>query len=150
MTARDDLRTAVAARASGTRCVLVGTPDPHDGGGARARTAPMRRVLAAVVLLALLTTSACSASVSVGRPQVPTDQLEVKVSAALEQAVGRAPESVDCPDPLPAEQGAEVRCTLTDGGQSLGLTASARAVDDADVDIWVEVDESSTARDADA
>lgn len=103
-----------------------------------------RRVLGPVALLVLLTTSACSASVSVGRSQVPTDQLEVKVSDALEQAVGRAPESVDCPDPLPAEEGAEVRCTLTDGGQSLGLTASARAVDGEDVDIWVEVDEVPT------
>lgn len=108
----------------------------------------MRRVLGPAALLVLLTTSACSASVSVGGAEVPSDQLERKVSAALEDSVGRAPESVDCPDPLPARAGAEVRCTLTDGGISLGLTASAHDVQGSDVDIRVQVDDASTAVDA--
>jgi len=110
----------------------------------------MRRVLGSAALLVLVTTAGCSASVSVGQAQVPSDQLEQKVSAALEESVGRAPESVECPDPLRAEVGAEVRCTLTDGGISLGLTASAHDVQGSDVDIRVQVDDASTAVDADA
>ena len=96
------------------------------------------RPAAAAALLALALTG-CSAAA--GDASVPTDTLTDQVSALLEQQVGRAPEQVDCPDPLPAEVGAEVRCTLTDGGVSYGLTVTADEVDGTEVTMGVLVDE---------
>lgn len=99
----------------------------------------MRRLhLAPVAALVLVLVSACS--VSVGNAQVSTDELETQVSALLAEEVGRAPEQVDCPDPLDAEAGAEVRCTLTDRGATYGITVTATDVVDDEVALDVVVD----------
>jgi len=65
-----------------------------------------------------------------GSESVSTNDLEAEVAAQLEVVVGQAPDSVDCPDPLPAEVGAEVRCTLTSGDTTFGLTLTVTSVED--------------------
>lgn len=94
---------------------------------------------AAAAALAVLALAGCS--VSVGSDAVPTDELEQQVSTVLEQQVGRAPEQIDCPDELDAEVGAETRCTLTDSGESYGVTVTADEVQDDRVQMTVEVDQ---------
>ena len=59
----------------------------------------------------------------------------------LEDQVGVAPDSVDCPDPLPGEAGSSVRCTLTADGVTYGLTASSTGVTDGVVAVSVQVDD---------
>ncbi|WP_449386064.1 DUF4333 domain-containing protein [Cellulomonas soli] len=93
----------------------------------------------AAVLLTLLT-SACSFSATTS-PQVATDELETQVSSMLEQQVGVAPDSVDCPDPLPGKEGSEVRCTLTASGTTYGLTVTSNGVDGDVVNMSVQVDD---------
>ena len=70
-----------------------------------------------------------------------TADLEAEVSAQLEQLVGQAPDSVDCPDALPAEVDAEVRCTLTSGDTMFGLTLTVTSVEDGKALFDVVVDD---------
>jgi len=64
-----------------------------------------------------------------GSGSVSTADLEALVSTQLEETVGQAPDSVDCPDALPGEVGAEVRCTLTTDDTTFGLTLTVTSVD---------------------
>src|SRR4051812_29742664 len=96
------------------------------------RTAARIVVVAALVVL----TAGCSFSGSVGG-KVATDDLEKQVSASLEEQIGRAPDSIECEDPLPAKVDAEVRCTLTDGGTRYGTTVVAKEVDGGDVKLAI-------------
>lgn len=70
------------------------------------------------------------------------DQVATEVSESLEESVGRAPEAVDCPT-LAAEAGSMTRCTLTDGGESYGVTVEVVEFDDAtgEYDLGIQVDE---------
>ena len=82
-----------------------------------------RRSLAIVSVTLMLGATAC------GSGEVSTDDLEAEVSAQLEPQVGQAPDSVDCPEALPAEVDAEVRCTLTSGDTTFGLTLTDTSVE---------------------
>lgn len=75
-----------------------------------------------------------------GSESVSTTDLDAEVSTQLEAEVGQAPDSVDCPDALPAEVDAEVRCTLTSGDTTFGLTLTVTGVenDEAVFDIVVD------------
>src|ERR1700753_546063 len=75
----------------------------------------MRRLVGSAVwgAAALATTVACSFSVGSG-VTVDKKDLAKEISAQLEKQVGRAPDSVDCPDDLKGEVGATTRCTLKD------------------------------------
>ncbi len=100
------------------------------------------QLLAAVTLLAGGLLAGCSGSVSVGdETTVDADQVAGRVSDQLEQRVGRAPDSVDCPDDLDAEVGATVRCTLTDGETQLGVDVTVTEVDGDTVRFSVQVDD---------
>lgn len=70
---------------------------------------------------------------------IPAANMNTAVSEALTKSVGRAPDNVDCPD-APAKVGGKTRCTLTDGGQRYGLTATVRAVSWPSFDLSVQVD----------
>lgn len=76
-----------------------------------------------------------------GPDEVAPDQLEQQVSSQLAEAVGQQPDSVDCPDPMPAEVGAEVRCTLVGGGEEYGVTVTAEVVEEESVAINIRVDD---------
>ena len=94
-----------------------------------------RRTLAIISVTLMLGATAC------GSGSVSTADLEAEVSAQLEQLVGQAPDSVDCPDALPAEVDAEVRCTLTSGDTMFGLTLTVTSVEDGKALFDVVVDD---------
>lgn len=72
---------------------------------------------------------------------VPADEVARQAAAVLEEQVGQAPDDLTCPEDLPAEVGASIRCDLTAGGRILGVTITATAVEGTNVDFDVVVDE---------
>jgi ABC-type Fe3+-hydroxamate transport system substrate-binding protein len=103
------------------------------------RTSPGATIAAAALVLVGL--AGCSASVSVGTPQVTAEDVAQQVSDSLGESVGVPPEKVECPDDLDAEIDAELRCVLTDAGVEYGVTVTVTAVDGKDVDFTVLVDD---------
>ncbi|WP_250447178.1 DUF4333 domain-containing protein [Actinotalea sp. C106] len=99
------------------------------------------RHLTAVPAVGLLAVGLSGCSFSIGGAEVPGDELAEQVSTVLTETVGEAPDLVECPDPLDAEVGAEVRCTLTHAGQSYGVSVTATEVEDEQVFLDVQVDE---------
>ncbi|RDH74660.1 DUF4333 domain-containing protein [Mycolicibacterium moriokaense] len=102
----------------------------------------MRRLLGSAVwaVAAGATAAACSFSVGSG-VSVDKNELAKEISAQLEKQVGRAPESVDCPENLKGEVGATTRCTLTDGGDTYGVDVNVTKVDGTDVRFDLKVDD---------
>lgn len=94
------------------------------------RTAALVPTLAA----AALALTACSS-------EVPADELSEQVKSSLAEQVGQEPDEVDCPDPLPAEEGSEVTCTLTHGGTSYGVTVTSTGEQDGQIGFEALVDE---------
>jgi hypothetical protein len=86
------------------------------------------------------TSVACSFSVGSG-VSVDKGDLEKEISAQLEKQVGRAPESVDCPEDLKGEVGATARCTLSDGGDTYGVDVNVTKVEGTDVRFDLKVDD---------
>lgn len=95
----------------------------------------LRPVLLAVAGTALL--ASCSSST----PAVSQSQVEDKVATQLEEQVGQAPDSVDCPGDLEGEVGTTMQCTLTAGSDTLGVTVEVEEVDGDDVNFTFEVDD---------
>lgn len=93
------------------------------------------RFLLAMAGVAVLALSGCTSTVD-------RAELEQEVSTRLTEQVGVAPESVDCPDDLDAEQDATTRCTLTaPDGTQIGLTVTVTSVDGDTVNFDVVVDD---------
>jgi hypothetical protein len=82
----------------------------------------------ALTALAVAALTGCSASVG-STPKVPKADVEKSAKDALTQQVGQAPDSVTCPNDLDATVGASERCTLSAGGQTIGLTVTVSSVD---------------------
>ncbi|HJB64151.1 MAG TPA: DUF4333 domain-containing protein [Candidatus Microbacterium pullistercoris] len=55
--------------------------------------------------------------------------------------MGQAPDDMTCPDDLPGEVGGEMRCELTAGSDTLGLTVTVTSVEDTTVNFDIEVDD---------
>jgi hypothetical protein len=110
----------------------------------------MRPRLALAATLLALTLSGCSFSAGIGTVRVTADDLEDQVTEQLTEYAGQAPDDVVCPDALPAEEGAEVRCTLTAGADRLGVTVTATEVDGTDVRLGIQVDDEVLADGEDA
>jgi hypothetical protein len=102
----------------------------------------MRRLFgsAAWAAVTLVTAAACSFSAST-TPTVDKDELAKEISAQLAKQVGRAPESVECPDNLKGEVGATTRCTLNDAGEAYGINVNVTKVDGTDVKFDLKVDD---------
>jgi hypothetical protein len=79
---------------------------------------------------------------SCGSGSVAADDVAEQAEDALEGQVGTRPE-ISCPDDLPAEVGAETRCTLTadDDPTEYGVTVTVTSVEGDTVNFDVEVDE---------
>lgn len=99
-------------------------------------TFPQSRILRACALSTILVLAA-----GCGSSSVDASDIEDQISSELERQVGAAPESVDCPDDLDAEVGAETRCELSDSGATLGVTVTVKEVDDGEVRFDIAVDE---------
>ncbi|PWV50130.1 DUF4333 domain-containing protein [Nocardiopsis sp. L17-MgMaSL7] len=102
----------------------------------------------------LLLVTACSFEFSIGggdaegaeeasqapAASVDVEEVENQSSARLSEQVGQVPDDFTCPGNLPAEEGAQMRCELTAGGQSLGVTLTVTSVDGGQVDWDIVVD----------
>ncbi|MGK2854064.1 MAG: DUF4333 domain-containing protein [Microbacteriaceae bacterium] len=53
------------------------------------------------------------------------EDIAEQIAAQISQRIGRAPESVSCPTDLEGHEGATLRCELTDGGKTYGVTVTA-------------------------
>ncbi|AFR09746.1 DUF4333 domain-containing protein [Nocardiopsis alba] len=92
--------------------------------------------------LPLLLTTGCSFEFSLGGPSaVDAAEVAERSSEMLEEQIGQAPDDLTCSEDLPAEVGAEIRCELTHGGESLGVTVTTTEVDGNDVRWDVVVDD---------
>ena len=102
----------------------------------------MRRLFGSAVWAAAAATTAAACSFSAGTSvSVDKDELAKEISAQLEKQVGRAPESVECPDNLKGEVGATTRCTLTDAGETYGVDVNVTRVEGTDVKFDLKVDD---------
>ncbi|GAA1477685.1 hypothetical protein GCM10009623_21310 [Nocardioides aestuarii] len=68
-------------------------------------------------------------------------QLEEDITAQLERTTGNAPDTVDCPGDLEAEDGNEIRCTMTRGEKQREVTVTVTGVSGNTVDFDIEVEE---------
>ncbi|MFI5659993.1 DUF4333 domain-containing protein [Streptomyces sp. NPDC051684] len=98
-------------------------------------------VRAAGALLAVAFAAGCSASV--GSKNVSKEEVAKQAKTALGKQVGREPDKIVCGEDLKAEVGATVRCQLTDGGQRMGMTVTAKSVDGDKVDMDFKVDDAA-------
>ena len=101
----------------------------------------MRRLFRSGVWVAAAVATAAACSFSAGSSvSVDKNDLAKEISAQLEKQVGRAPDSVDCPDDLKGEVGATTRCTLDDGGDTYGVDVNVTKVEGTDVKFDLKVD----------
>jgi hypothetical protein len=101
----------------------------------------------AFVVLGALALGGCSFSASVGGSAVRAAEIEAK---AQEQFAARLPvDSVECPEDLPAVEGATTTCTLVSGEQSFEMTVTATAVNGSDVDFDLNLADARTVDAAD-
>ena len=102
----------------------------------------IRRLLVPVMLAvaAIAVVAGCSFSAGTG-VSVDKEALAQEVSDKLKGQVGRAPDSVTCPDDLKGEVGATMRCELEDGGQIYGVTVKVTKVEGTDVKFDMKVDD---------
>ena len=102
----------------------------------------MRRLIGWVVAPAAAAATAAACSFSAGTSvSVDKNELAKEISAQLEKQVGRAPESVECPDNLKGEVGATTRCMLHDSGETYGVDVNVTKVDGTDVKFDLKVDD---------
>jgi hypothetical protein len=102
----------------------------------------MRRLLGSAVWTAAAVATAVACSFSAGTSvSVDKDQLAKEITAKLKEQVGRAPDSVECPDNLKGEVGATTRCTLKDGNDTYGVNVNVTKVEGADVKFDIKVDD---------
>ena len=99
----------------------------------------MRRIIGSVLLG--FAAVAISAGCSAGGVTVGKDDVAGEISTQLKQEVGRAPESVTCPEDLKGEVGATLRCELDDKGEKYGVTATVTKVDGSNVKFDIKVDD---------
>lgn len=107
----------------------------------RLLTAPTVALPVAALALA---TAGCSVSVRAAGDAtggLSRAQVEAQVDEMLQREVGVGADAVDCPEPLVAEVGAAVRCTLTVADDAVGATVTMTAVDGGDVVLDIAVDD---------
>ncbi len=99
------------------------------------KTSLIPGTLVALTAAALLT--GCGGST----PTVKKAEVEKTISATLEDQIGVAPDDLTCPGDLEGSEGTTMRCTLTHGGDELGVTVTVTDVEGEKVDFDAEVDE---------
>ncbi|GIG34773.1 DUF4333 domain-containing protein [Cellulomonas pakistanensis] len=98
-------------------------------------------VVPAVACVALAA-AGCSVSVrATGDAGLSGSEVEARLDRVLEDRLGRAPDAIDCPEPLLAEVGAAVRCTVDVPEGSVDAVVTTTAVEGHDVELDVTVDD---------
>ena len=77
-------------------------------------------------------------------PTVDKKDVAQEISDQLATQNGKKPDSVICPDNLKGSQGATLRCTLVDTGQTYGVNVTVTSVEGADVKFDIKVDDQPT------
>ena len=104
------------------------------------RTRRSIATVAAVLTLGVVGLAGCSSS-----EVVSTKTLETQINEQLTQSAGQAPDSVTCKDALPAKEGSTVRCQLTAGGSTYGITVTSQGkINGNTVGFGIEVDSAPT------
>ena len=93
-----------------------------------------------VLVVAMLALSSCGDST----PTVKQADVEKEVSTQLEKQVGQAPDDISCPGDLKGKVGTKMRCTLTAGGDELGVSVNVTSVDGDNVKFDIQVDQESS------
>jgi hypothetical protein len=102
----------------------------------------MRRRIGSAVLAAAAVATAAACSFSAGTSvSVDKDEVAKQIKANLTQQVGRAPDSVECPENLEGKVGTKMRCTLKDGDQTYGVNVNVTKVEGTDVKFDIKVDD---------
>ena len=102
----------------------------------------IRRLFGSAVWAAAVVATVAACSFSAGtNVSVDKGDLAKEISAQLEKQVGRAPDSVECPDDLKGEVGATTRCMLNDGGEKYGVDVNVTKVEGTDVKFDLKVDD---------
>jgi hypothetical protein len=105
---------------------------------------PSRWIAPLAVLAAVALSSGCSGSVEISAGKsVDKAVVEQQISDQLEAQVGQKPDKIECPDDLKAKVGETMRCTLTAGGDELGVSVEVTSVDGSDVGFDINVDGAS-------
>ncbi|MGW8849645.1 DUF4333 domain-containing protein [Streptomyces xiamenensis] len=94
----------------------------------------------ALATLSLLLATGCSG----GEPVVGKDEVAAQASAALEERVGQAPDDLTCAEDLPAKVGASIRCELTAGGRTYGVTITTTSAEGNNAEFDILVDDEPT------
>lgn len=112
------------------------------------RMLPAVRAVLTGAVCAVVALTGCSVSVEPKEdptvsadPTISKENLEQGIVEALEKAVGQRPDSVECPGPVKAKPGESVRCELSAGADSYGLTATVRSYDNGKAQYDVKVDD---------
>ncbi|WP_063021058.1 DUF4333 domain-containing protein [Nocardia niwae] len=95
-----------------------------------------------LALLSLLAAALTACSVSIGTPKVQEADLEKSVKDSLTEKVGQEPDAIDCPGDLTGKEGTTMRCTLTAGEDTLGVTLTVTSVEGETVEYDIAVDQS--------
>ncbi|MGK8523216.1 DUF4333 domain-containing protein [Nocardia asteroides] len=95
-----------------------------------------------LALISLVASALTACSVSIGTPKVEEADLEKSVKDSLTEKVGQEPDTINCPGDLTGKEGATMRCTLTAGGDTLGVTLTVTSVEDDTVKYDIAVDQS--------
>lgn len=97
---------------------------------------PRPVVATAAIAAALVALAGCS-----GTSKMSQSEAESQISSALEDQVGQAPDDVTCPGDISAEVGETMRCELTAGGDTYGLTMEITSVEGDKAKFDIEVDD---------
>ncbi|MDN5822305.1 MAG: DUF4333 domain-containing protein [Brachybacterium sp.] len=98
-----------------------------------------RRTLARPLVLAAAATFALAGCGFLGGGSIPAEDIETQINDQLTEMVGQEPEDVTCPEDLPAEEGAEMTCVLSDGGETIDVFVAVTSVEDGEVNFDIEV-----------
>lgn len=108
--------------------------------GADEEVIPMStRSIRPAALLALPAAALLFSGCAFGPAVVKQAEVEKQVSSALEKQVGQTPDSIDCPDDLPAEIGAKMTCVLTANDSTIDVAVTVDKVDGNNVGFDIKV-----------
>ncbi|MET8469117.1 DUF4333 domain-containing protein [Streptomyces sp. NPDC006422] len=128
----DDLKAEVGAT---VRCQLT------DGGGKLGMTVTAKSVDGGKVNMDFKVDDAPEATDAPSAGAVSRVEVARQGKAALTAQVGKEPDAFSCPEDLPAEVGAVVRCRLTSEGEQYGVTVTAKSLLGGRVSMDFKVDE---------
>lgn len=115
--------------------------EPTDPSEAQA-TRPSRRLARGAPAALLVCAAACAVLlVGCSSPKtVSSADAAQQISDVLEDETGQRPDDVTCPEDLDAEVGATMRCELTDGEATYGVTIDVTEVEDGVATFDIQVD----------